>query len=179
MPVASADTKRIDGRYIVIPLIVLTAIVATIFLTIQLSGRGAKETNFLLLSYTAGLRNLEEGFYPEAVEEFTPVIKSGTRPEAYGWRGEAYLQMKQYELAEADFRKAIESDLDDPVSHAGLGAALAGQGKTNEAIAAFDRAITLYDSGDAPSPGTVRRTGDDLAGVRLLRDEAAKNAPDR
>ncbi len=176
---ATADTKRIDGRYIVIPLVVLTAIVATIFLTIQLSGRGAKETNYLLLSYTAGLRDLEEGYYDDAVKNFTPVIESGTRPDAYGWRGEAYLQMKKYDLAEADFRKAVESDPDDPASYAGLGAALSEQGATKQAIAAFDRAITLYERENAPSPGTVRRTGDDLASVRSLRDQAAKTAPER
>jgi len=173
LPVSTAEPKRIEGRYIVIPLVVLTAIVATVFLTIELSGRGAKETNFLLLSYTAGLRDLEQGYYADAVKNFTPVIQSGTKPEAYGWRGEAFLRMEKYGEAEADFRKAIASKPSDPANHAGRGAALAGQGKETEAIAEFDRAIELYEGAISPSRGTVRRTGDDLAGVRSLRDAVA------
>jgi tetratricopeptide (TPR) repeat protein len=171
--VATADSKRIAGRYIVIPLVVLTAIVAAVFLTIEMSGRGAKEKNFLLLSYTAGLRDLEEGYFADAVKNFTPVIESGSKPEAYGWRGEAFLRMKKYVEAEADFRKAIEHNPKNPANYGGLGAALAGQGKKEAARAEFDHAIALFDGSKAQAPGPVRRTGDDLASVKLLREEAA------
>ena len=171
---ATAESKRIEGRYIVIPLVVLTAIVAVVFLTIEMSGRGAKATNFLLLSYTAGLRDLEQGYYADAVKNFTPVIESGTRPEAYGWRGEAFLKMKKYREAEADFRKAIESNPGNAANHAGLGAALAGLGKRDQAMDAFDGAIRLHETGDASAPtGTVHRTGDDLESVKSLRDAVA------
>jgi tetratricopeptide (TPR) repeat protein len=171
--VATAESKRIDGRYIVIPLVVLTAIIGAVFLTIEMSGRGAKEKNFLLLSYTAGLRDLEEGYYGDAVKNFSSVIKSGSKPEAYGWRGEAFLRMKKYPEAEADFRKAIEHNPKNPANYGGLGAALARQGHKDDALAEFDRAISLYDGSKAQAPGPVRRTGDDLASVKLLREEAA------
>lgn len=173
---STAETKRIDGRYIVIPLVIGTAIVGTVFVTIQLSGRGTKETNFLLLSYTAGLRDIEEGRYAGAVKNFTSVIKSGTRPEAYGWRGEAYLRMKKYVLAEADFRKATENDPDLPANHAGLGVALMGQGDTSEAMAEFDKAVELFQRHDVSPPGPVRRTGDDPTEARKLREAAINRA---
>ncbi|MBA3315398.1 MAG: tetratricopeptide repeat protein [Planctomycetota bacterium] len=172
---ATAETKRIEGRYVVIPLVVLTAVVASVFLTIQLSGRGAKETNYLLLSYTAGLRDVEEGYYTDAVKNLTPVIKSGTRPEAFGWRGEAFLRMKKYAEAEADFREAIRREPNTPANHAGLGAALVGRNRRAEAIDEFDKAMELLERPDAPQPGTVRRTGDELAEVKKLREAASSS----
>jgi tetratricopeptide (TPR) repeat protein len=183
--VATAETKRVRGKWFVIPFVAVIAVTTAAFLTIQLSGRGAKARNYLALSYTAGLRDIDEGFYADAVKSLTPVVESGTEPAAYGFRGEAYLRLEKYAEAEADFRKALEREPSLPANHAGLADALASQGKLEEALPHLDAAIELHRRG-APPPGRVRRWGDVLTDVltrrmRLLQalgrhDEAARDA---
>jgi tetratricopeptide (TPR) repeat protein len=183
--VGTDGVKRVGGKRVVIPLVIATVIVAAVFLTIQLSGRGAKSQNYLNLSYTAGLRDLDDGFLADAVKNLTPVVEAGDVPAAAGFRGEAYLRMEKYAEAEADFRRAIEREPNLPANHAGLADALAGQGRREEALEHLDRAIELHRQG-APPPGRVRRWGDFLGDVltrrmRLLQtlgrdDEAARAA---
>ena len=185
-PVMNSDgTKRVPGRYVVIPLAIGALSLAAVFLTIQLSGRGAKAQNYLNLSYTAGLRDLDEGFYADAVKNLTPVVEAGDVPAAPGFRGEAFLRMEKYPQAEADFRRAIEAEPNLPANHAGLAVALDAQGRHEEALTHLDRAIELH-RGQSPAPGRVRRAGDTLTDVltrrmRLLQklgrdDEAARAA---
>lgn len=184
--VATAETKRVRGKWFVIPFVAVIAATTATFLNIQLSGRGAKERNYLTLSYMAGLRDLDEGFYADAVKSLTPVVESGAEPAAHGFRGEAYLRMEKYAQAEADFRNAVRREPGLPANHAGLADALASQGKLEEALPHLDAAIQLHRRPDAPPPGRVRRSGDVLTDVltrrmRLLQalgrhDDAAKDS---
>lgn len=125
----------------------------------------------MLLSYTAGLRDLDDGFYKDTVKNMTSVIESGMKPEAYGWRGEAYLRLEKFAEAESDFRKAIEHAPHLPANHAGLGAALAGQHRYREALAHFDDAIEMHERPGAPAPESVRRWGDEPGMVLERRKE--------
>ncbi len=171
---ATAETRRVSGKRFVIAFILVTAVTAAVFLTIQFSGRGAAKRNYVNLSYTAGLRDVEEGYYLDAVKSLTPVVESGAFPAAVGFRGEAFLRMKKFAEAEKDFRTAIEREPGLPANHAGLGAALAAQGRQGEAIGHFDAALGLFDN--APKPGRVPRTGDTADEVRRLRSGAAAHA---
>jgi serine/threonine protein kinase/Flp pilus assembly protein TadD len=69
-------------------------------------------------------------------------------------RGMARLELTQYELALADFDKAIELGMDDAVSHGGRGAALEGLGRFDEAAEAFKAAFTRCQN--APSDVRIR-----------------------
>jgi tetratricopeptide (TPR) repeat protein len=186
MSSTGSDTqRRISGPKVVVPLLIATGLVAVIFLTIQLSGRGAKARNYLNLSYTAGLRDLDEGFYVDAVKNFTPMVEAGDQPAAVGFRGEAYLRMEKFREAEADFRRAIQLEPNLPANHAGLADALASQGHLEQSLEHLNKAIELHRT-DAPPPGRVRRRGDVLTDVltrrmRILQtlerhDEAAEDA---
>jgi Flp pilus assembly protein TadD/predicted AlkP superfamily pyrophosphatase or phosphodiesterase len=53
------------------------------------------------------------------------------------------LREGRYEEAENSFRKLIETDPEEPVFYAALGGALAGQGRNDEAFAAYARALEL------------------------------------
>ena len=167
------ESSRVPGRMVVIPLVIATAVVAAVFLNIQLSGRGAKAQNYLNLSYTAGLRDLDEGFYADAVKNLTPMVEAGDQPAAHGFRGEAYLRMKHHSDAEADFREAVQAEPGLPANHAGLGATLAAVGKHEEALAEYDSALRLHEQTSA-EPGRVRRTGDTPEEVRKLRAQSLK-----
>lgn len=169
---ATAQTPRVRGKWFVIAFVAVIAVVTATFLRIQLSGRGAKSRNYLALSYTAGLRDVEEGYYADAVKSLTPVVQAGTEPGAYGFRGEAYLRMDQYPQAEADFRKAVEREPHLPANQAGLGSALAAQGRHAEAVSHFDAALTLFEKSNV-RPARVRRTGDTADEVRRLRAKSA------
>ena len=166
---SAGPTKPISGKWIVVPLVVVTVVTLTAFLIIKLSGRGAATRNYLALHQTAGLRDLEEGFYEDAVKNFTPVIEAGAEPSAYGFRGEAYLQMELYDEAEADFRNAVQYEPNLAANHAGLGAALAAQGRREEALREYAKAIKLLEA-EEPAKSNVPRTGDDLDEVIEKRD---------
>lgn len=171
---SAGPSKPISGKWIVIPLIVVTVVTLTVFLIIKLSGRGAATRNYLALHQTAGLRDLEQGYYQDAVKNFTPVIEADAEPSAYGFRGEAFLQMKQFDLAIADFREAIKREPDRAANHAGLGAAFAAKGLEQEALAEYDKAIAMLET-DESKKEKIPRTGDTRAEVIALRDELLEN----
>jgi tetratricopeptide (TPR) repeat protein len=164
--VATAGTKRIAGKWIVIPLVAVICVTVAVFLTIKLSGKGAAARNYLMLSFTQGLRDLDDGYYADAVKNLTPAVRADANPAAPGMRGEAYLRMKEYVEAEADFRTAVEREPAVPANQAGWGAALAGQGKHAEAIQHYEAALKLFTGDEAGHP--VDRTGDTPAEVREL-----------
>lgn len=162
----TVETRRIAGKWIVVPLVVLMVVTVSVFLTIKLSGKGAAARNYLLLSFTQGLRDLDDGFYADAVKNLTPVVQADANPAAPGMRGEAYLRMKRYGEAEADFRTAVEREPRLPANQAGWGAALAGQGKHAEAIPHYETALKMFT--DEAAKPAVDRTGDTPAEVREL-----------
>jgi tetratricopeptide (TPR) repeat protein len=159
------ETSRIRGQWVAIGLVVSMIAVVITFSIIRHSGRGAAETNFLLLSYTQGLRDIDQGDYAEAVRHLTPVVESGSNPAAFGWRGEAYLQLGQYAHAEADLREAVRRESENPANHAALAEALARQGRFHEALPHLNRALELLESTPAPPTPSVRRWGDNLPQV--------------
>lgn len=167
--------RGVPGKYVAIPLIVLALVVTVTFVVIKNRGRGANEENRLVLTFMAGLRALDNRHYSLAVEHLTQVIDSKSRPEAIGFRGEAYLQMKKFPEAEKDFRAALAVAPDDPLNHAGLAEAVAGQGRFEEALAELDRAITLTPA-DPPerSGDEISRTGDSLEELQARRAEIAE-----
>lgn len=162
---ATDETHRLSGKRIVIPLVIVVTIIGAVFVAIQLSGRGSASRNYLILHYTAGLRDLDGGYYASAVKNLTPVVEADANPNAHGFRGEAFLQMKKFEEAEADFRRAIVRQPDLPANHAGLGIALASQGRAKEARPHLDRAAEMLRESSKTTPGEVRRTGDSLESV--------------
>jgi len=163
--------RPVRGKWFVVVFVPVVAAIAVTFITIKLSGRGAGKRNFLILSYTAGLRDLDEGFYVSAIENLTPIVEANSEPAAAGFRGESYLRLKKYAEAEKDFRTAIEREPGLPANHAGLGAALAGQGRHADALPHYDEALRLFDA--APPLGRVRRTGDTAEEVERLRAASA------
>ena len=170
--------RGIAGKYIVIPLTIVMLIVAVIFMIIRHSGRGAAEENFLLLSYTAGLRDIDDGYYASAIENLTPVVEAGGRPDAWGFRGEAYLQLAEYQKAEADFREAIKREPETAVNYAGLAAALAGQDNFPAALEAIDEAIARFPENLDREGKTVPRTGDSIEELKSARQEIAVRIED-
>lgn len=170
MNVLEAPRGHVAGRYVVIPLVIVVSLVGIVALAIRHHGRGAIETNRLLLCYMQGLRDIDDGYYNSAVENLTPVIKAGGRPDAWGFRGEAYLQLEQFQRAEADFRQAIQREPETAVNHAGLAAALAEQGEYEAALQEINKAISLFS--ERP-PGVkqkpVPRTGDSLEEMKAQR----------
>lgn len=154
-----------SGKRIVIPLVIAVSIIGAVFLAIQFSGRGSATRNYLILNYTAGLRDLDGGYYASAVKNLTPVVEADAIPAAHGFRGEAFLQMKKYAEAEADFREAIARQPKLPANHAGLGVALASQGHMTEALPHLKRAAEMLRGSVTAAPGEVRRTGDSLDAV--------------
>lgn len=175
---SAGPTKPISGKWIVVPLVVVTVVTLTTFLIIKLSGRGAATRNYLALHQTAGLRDLEQGFYEDAVKNFTPVIEAGAEPSAFGFRGEAYLRMEQYDRAIADFREAVKQEPDLAANHAALGAALAATGSEEEALVEFEKAIALHELKEPPK-ARISRTGDNLADVIERRDALLETMPER
>ena len=171
--------RGIAGKYIVIPLTIVMLVVAVIFMIIRHSGRGAAEENFLLLSYTAGIRDIDDGYYVSAIKNLTPVVEAGGRPDAWGFRGEAYLQLAEYKKAEADFRQAIKREPETAVNYAGLAAALAGQNKFPAALEAIDQAIARFPENADRDEKTVPRTGDSLKELKSHRAEIAARIEDR
>lgn len=163
---------NVAGRYVVIPLVILGVLVGVGLLIVRHQGEGAIETNRLLLSYMQGLRDIDDGYYHSAVENLTPVIEARWRPDAWGFRGEAYLRQEKFQRAESDFRQAVKREPNMAVNHAGLAAALAGQGGYSSALKEIDKAISLFPENQADAKQkTVPRTGDSLEQLKSLRSD--------
>ena len=64
--------------------------------------------------YMQALIALETNNPGDAIVQFSNCIKSGTEPEkSYYYQGKAYLILKDYQLAELDFLKALELNVDE------------------------------------------------------------------
>jgi tetratricopeptide (TPR) repeat protein len=62
---------------------------------------------------------------------------------AYNNRANAYWSKREYELAAADYERAIELDPSDPLTYSNCGSLYLERGKYDLAIADFDRALTI------------------------------------
>ena len=91
-----------------------------------------------------GQKYLTEMNYTEAVASFTEAI--GLDPEnipAYMGRAEAYVGLKQYDDAKADYTTAIEKTADQPYTQA---EAYVGRAKVNELTTANEEALADYEA---------------------------------
>ena len=91
-----------------------------------------------------GQKYLTELNYTEAVASFTEAI--GLDPDnipAYMGRAEAYVALKQYDDAKADYTTAIEKTADQPYTQA---EAYVGRAEVNELTTANEDALTDYEA---------------------------------
>ena len=91
-----------------------------------------------------GQKYLTELNYTEAVASFTEAI--GLDPEnipAYMGRAEAYIGLKQYDDAKADYTTAIEKTADQPYTQA---EAYVGRAEVNELTTANEDALSDYEA---------------------------------
>jgi serine/threonine protein kinase/tetratricopeptide (TPR) repeat protein len=91
----------------------------------------------------------------EAVRDYSAALERDPAfVPAYLNRGLALLELRQWEAALSDFQKAAELGQDDAVVHAGLGVALEGLGRTQEADAAFKTSFARAEN--APKEVALR-----------------------
>ena len=89
--------------------------------------------------------------YKTAIILFTEILDSGRLPKTwvaptYYFRGKAYRSSRQYNLAVADYLKAIDSDPKMDVAYYELGATYQALDQHGKAIAAFGQAIALKNN---------------------------------
>ena len=159
----------VRGSTLVIGLVVLMVMTVVVFTAIQIGGQAASRKNFVLLSFTAGLREFEAQRYTDAVASFSDVIEVGGNAAAWGFRGESNLKLGRTDAALADFAHAVQIEPETPAVLAGYGAALAAQGRHAEAIEQFDRALARLAVPNAPPATAVPRLGDTAEKVRQLK----------
>ncbi len=88
-------------------------------------------------------QQLSGGLYEDAVDGFTACLQSDPLDvEALRGRAIARFQLKQWALAEVDFRKAKEIDPDDPETWVGLGVSLAIQNRIYPALDVLEGLIS-------------------------------------
>ena len=91
---------------------------------------------------SSGNKLAERDKYVEALQDFTKAIESRPKyAEAYANRGCCQLNLKQWEPAQADFRKAVALDAKNSRAHSGLGRYYCHQG--NQAAAFFELNIAI------------------------------------
>lgn len=91
--------------------------------------------------------------YKTAIKLFTEVIDSGRLPKAwvgstYYFRGKAYRSSRQYDLALADYQKAVEADPKMDVAYYEMAATYQAKGNHKKAVEAFTQAIAIKGNAD-------------------------------
>ena len=86
---------------------------------------------------------IDEGRPQEATDLLTRAAGEYASPDVYDLLGDAYSQSKDYAKAEDAYRKAVESDPDDPGHRHGLAQALMAQDKYAEALEQFKKLCQL------------------------------------
>lgn len=89
-----------------------------------------------------GVQHYREGTYPKAIEDLTKAIKLGYTDD-YVNRGSAFLEMKNYEAAIADYNQAIASRPDWAKAYFGRGLVYFEMGRYEQAIDDYTQAIEL------------------------------------
>ena len=119
---------------------ILAAVVLILALFTACTSKAAKAVEKVEL----GQKYLTELNYTEAVASFTEAI--GLDPEnipAYMGRAEAYVGLKQYDDAKADYTTAIEKTADQPYTQA---EAYVGRAEVNELTTANEDALADYEA---------------------------------
>jgi len=86
---------------------------------------------------------IDEGRSQEAVDLLAQAVSDSGSPDLYDLLGEAYSQLKDYAKAEAAYRRAVDSDPDDPGHRHGLAQALMAQDKYAAALEQFRKLAEL------------------------------------
>ena len=86
----------------------------------------------------------QEGTWEEAIAKYDETIRLDPEDgEAYFNRGEAYLNLGQYDLAAKDFEAAVKLDPEDAEAYFSRGIAYYNLGELDRAIQDYDEAIRL------------------------------------
>jgi lipoprotein NlpI len=93
--------------------------------------------------YAVGKDFLNREQYKLAVEEFTQALKASNSAIALVDRGTAYSELKNYDAAIKDLNQAIKIDSKNPLAHTVRGVVYFRSFRPQQAIADFDRALTL------------------------------------
>jgi len=91
---------------------------------------------------------IDEGRSQEAIDLLTQTAGDSSSPDIYDLLGDAYAQSKDFAKAEVAYRKAIDSDPDDPGHRHGLAQALLSQDKYAAALEQYKKLSEL-------EPGTA------------------------
>ncbi|MGA3294045.1 MAG: tetratricopeptide repeat protein [Candidatus Acidiferrales bacterium] len=91
---------------------------------------------------------IDEGRSQEAIDLLTQTAGDSSSPDIYDLLGDAYTQSKDFAKAEVAYRKAIDSDPDDPGHRHGLAQALLSQDKYAAALEQYKKLSEL-------EPGTA------------------------
>jgi tetratricopeptide (TPR) repeat protein len=95
-------------------------------------------------------------------------------------RGEAYLQLNQFPQAEESFRQVlahpeiIPTSYILPLSQLGLARALAHQGKTDEAVSAYQTFFNQWKNADKDLK-VLRAAQNEFANLRAVRHDQARS----
>ena len=116
---------------------------------------------------------MDEGRSKEAIDLLTDAAADLSSPDIEDLLGDAYAQDKQFEKAEAAYKKAVGMDPDEPSHHHGLADTLVAEQKYAEAIDQFKK-LTQLEPGTAENYLRIsqlyRQTGQfDQAETALLR----------
>jgi tetratricopeptide (TPR) repeat protein len=114
--------------------------------------------------YAVGKDFLNREQYKLAVEEFTQALKASNSAIALVDRGTAYSELKNYDAAIKDLNQAIKIDSKNPLAHTVRGVVYFRSFRPQQAIADFDRALTLNND---DKYAVVNR-----AGAYLMLDES-------
>jgi len=97
-----------------------------------------------LADFDKGMQDWKAGKYVEAAAEFQALVDQSPEYD-FGWfmLGNSFLQLKKYQDAESNLRKAVELNPDRFDYHLGLAKALMAQRKNSEAVKVLDDAEGL------------------------------------
>lgn len=84
-----------------------------------------------------------------------PATMKVETPAEYLQRGWLYFSSQQYELAEKDFRRILETDAGHIDALYGLGLVLKVEGKTDKALEAFENILGLLSKIDDPQRANI------------------------
>ena len=114
----------------------------TTALLICLSACGSAESK-------AGREAYDKGDYEEAALQYTDALKTDLCSENCCGLGMSYLELGEYEQAEAAFAQALTLDENDRAALRGLGITALRRGDAAEAREYFDKALSLSESAGA------------------------------
>lgn len=109
----------------------------------------------------------------DAIDDFNKMVEIDGSPYAYEVRGKAFLRLKRYQQAIADFSKVIELAPDVPFGYIRRGKAKCELRKHQEAITDFDTALQI-DPNDVYTYELQGRTKEQLGDLEGAKEDLQK-----